>query len=448
MIMSLKKTDPEIAKLVLGEEKRQQDSLIMIPSENYTSLAVREALGSVLTDKYSEGYPGKRYYQGNEMVDRIEKLAIARAKRLFGVAHVNVQPHSGCEGNLAILSAICKVGDPILSQHLYMGGHLSMGQQASVTSKYYKPYYYGLTKEGDINWQELESQAEKYRPKIIFCGGTGFTKIFDFAKFAKIADKVGAYFVADVSHIGGLIAAGNVHPSPKNQAHVIMTTTHKTLRGPRGAMIMVTKKGLKKDSELSSKIDKAVFPGLQGGPHNNNIAAIAMALKEASSLSFQQYAKQIVKNSKALADKLIKYDFKLIGNGSENHMIWIDLSNKNIDGWTAAWACEAAGIICNRQSIPFDKKSPYYPSGLRLGTPAITTRSMKEKEMVLIASWLNEIAEHLKRIDLGGIGSKDKEKDQSARKKFKQRILKDQYLLKIKEQVQKLCRKFPVNAIK
>ena len=446
--MSLKKTDSEIAKLVLGEEKRQQDSLIMIPSENYTSLAVREALGSVLTDKYSEGYPGKRYYQGNEMVDRIEKLAIARAKRLFGVAHVNVQPHSGCEGNLAILSAICKVGDPILSQHLYMGGHLSMGQQASVTSKYYKPYYYGLTKEGDINWQELESQAEKYRPKIIFCGGTGFTKIFDFAKFAKIADKVGAYFVADVSHIGGLIAAGNVHPSPKNQAHVIMTTTHKTLRGPRGAMIMVTKKGLKKDSELSSKIDKAVFPGLQGGPHNNNIAAIAMALKEASSLSFQQYAKQIVKNSKALADKLIKYDFKLIGNGSENHMIWIDLSNKNIDGWTAAWACEAAGIICNRQSIPFDKKSPYYPSGLRLGTPAITTRSMKEKEMVLIASWLNEIAEHLKRIDLGGIGSKDKEKDQSARKKFKQRILKDQYLLKIKEQVQKLCRKFPVNAIK
>ncbi len=444
---NIRKTDLEIAKLILAEEKRQQDSLIMIPSENYTSLAVREALGSVLTDKYSEGYPGKRYYQGNEMVDQIERLAIARAKSLFGVVHVNVQPHSGCEGNLAILSAICKVGDPILSQHLYMGGHLSMGQEASVTSKYYKPYYYGLTKEGDINWQELEAQAQKHKPKIIFCGGTAFTKIFDFAKFAKIADKVNAYFVADVSHIGGLIAGG-VHPSPKNHAHLIMTTTHKTLRGPRGAMIMVTKKGLKKDSELSSKIDRAVFPGLQGGPHNNNITALAVALKEASTNEFQRYAKQIVKNSKALADKLIKYDFKLIGKGSENHMIWIDLGNKDIDGWTAAWACEAASIICNRQSIPLDKKSPYYPSGLRLGTPAITTRGMKEKEMVLIASWLNEIVEHLKRIDLGDIGSKDKEKDQSARKKFKQQILKDQYLLKIKEQVQKLCHKFPVPSLK
>ncbi|MBU4350996.1 serine hydroxymethyltransferase [Patescibacteria group bacterium] len=442
----LRRTDSEIAELILGEENRQQDSLIMIPSENYTSLAVREALGSVLTDKYSEGYPGKRYYQGNEMVDQIEKLAIARAKKLFEVAHVNVQPHSGCEANLAILTALCRINDPILSQHLYMGGHLSMGQEASITSKIYQPHYYGLTKDGDINWLELESQAKKYRPKIIFCGGTGFTKVFNFSRFAKIADKINAYFIADVSHIGGLIVGG-AHPSPKNYAHVIMTTTHKTLRGPRGAMIMITKKGLKKDPDLPAKIDKAVFPGLQGGPHNNNITALAVALNEASIPSFQRYSKQTVENSQVLAAKLIKYDFKLIGGGSQNHMIWIDLNNKRVDGWTMAWACEAAGIICNRQTIPFDKKSPYYPSGLRLGTPALTTRGMKEKEMVLIAGWLNEIIERLKNIDLKDIGSHDKEKDQQARKIFKQQIFKDKRLLDIKKQVRELCHRFPVNSI-
>jgi len=437
----LEKTDSEIAKLILAEEKRQQESLIMIPSENYTSQAVREALGSVLTDKYSEGYPGKRYYQGNQFIDEIEKLAIERAKKLFGVPYVNVQPHSGCEGNLAILGALCRPGDKILSQHLSMGGHLSMGQSASVTSKYYRPYYYGLTEKGDINWQELKIQAKKHKPKVIFCGGTAFTKVFDFAKFAKIADEVNAYFVADVSHIAGLIA-GYVHPSPKDYAHLIMTTTHKTLRGPRGAMIMVTKKGLAKDKLLAEKIDKAVFPGLQGGPHNNNIAALAVALKEANGPTFRDYARQIVKNSKTLAKELTKYGFKLIGGGSENHMIWIDLTNKGLDGWTVAWACEAAGIICNRQTIPFDKKPPYYPSGLRLGTPALTTRGMKEKEMVLIAGWLNEVVEHLRQIDLKGIGSSNKSKDQRARKIFKQKIFHDQFLLGVESRVRKLCQRF------
>jgi glycine hydroxymethyltransferase len=437
----LEKTDSEIAKLILAEEKRQQESLIMIPSENYTSQAVREALGSVLTDKYSEGYPGKRYYQGNQFIDEIEKLAIERAKKLFGVPYVNVQPHSGCEGNLAILGALCRPGDKILSQHLSMGGHLSMGQSASVTSKYYRPYYYGLTEKGDINWQELKIQAKKHKPKVIFCGGTAFTKVFDFAKFAKIADEVGAYFVADVSHIAGLIA-GKSHPSPKDYAHLIMTTTHKTLRGPRGAMIMVTKKGLAKDKLLAEKIDKAVFPGLQGGPHNNNIAALAVALKEAASPVFRNYARQIVKNSKALVEELTKHNFKLVGGGSENHMIWIDLTNKGLDGWTVAWACEAAGIICNRQTIPFDKKPPYYPSGLRLGTPALTTRGMKEKEMVLIAGWLNEVVEHLRQIDLKGIGSSNKSKDQRARKIFKQKIFHDQFLLGVESRVRKLCQRF------
>ncbi len=441
MTSKLSKTDTEISKLILAEEKRQQEVLIMIPSENYTSNAVRQALGSVLTDKYSEGYPGKRYYQGNEVIDKIESLAIERAKKLFRVAHVNVQPHSGCEGNLAILGALCRPGDKILSQHLSMGGHLSMGQQASVTSKYYKPYYYGLTKEGDINWQELESQARKYRPKVIFCGGTAFTKVFDFARFAKIAGKVEAFFVADVSHIAGLIV-GKAHPSPASFAHLIMTTTHKTLRGPRGAMIMVTKKGLAKDKLLAEKIDKAVFPGLQGGPHNNNIAALAIALKEAASPSFRLYAKQTVKNSQVLARELIKYGFKLIGNGSENHMIWIDSSNKNLDGWTLAWALEASGIIANRQTIPFDKKPAYYPSGLRLGTPALTTRGMKEKEMILIAGWINQVVNHLGKMNLADLGGRDKEKDQSARKAFKQKVFKDLFLLGIKAKVKKLCQRF------
>jgi glycine hydroxymethyltransferase len=443
---NIKKTDPEIARLILAEEKRQQDCLIMIPSENYTSKAVREALGSVFTDKYSEGYPGKRYYQGNQFVDQLERTAIERAKKLFDVPHANVQPHSGCEGNLAILSAICKVGDPILSQHLSMGGHLSMGQQASVTSKYYKPYYYGLTKDGDVNWSELESQARKHRPKIIFCGGTGFTKIFNFARFAKIADSVGAYFVADISHIPGLVV-GLVHPSPKDYAHVIMTTTHKTLRGPRGAMILVTKRGLKKDPDLADKIDKAVFPGLQGGPHNNNIAALAVALKEAGTPAFKRYAHQIVKNSQALAKELLRYDFTLVGGGSANHMIWIDLTNKNLDGWTVAWACEVAGLICNRQTIPFDPRSPYYPSGLRLGTPAITTRGMKEKEMVLIAGWLNEIVLYLQKMDLGDVGSKNKGKDQKARKNFKQTIFKDPYFLGMKKNIKTLCQRFPIPSL-
>jgi len=441
MTSKLSKTDTEISKLILAEEKRQQEVLIMIPSENYTSNAVRQALGSVLTDKYSEGYPGKRYYQGNEVIDKIESLAIERAKKLFRVAHVNVQPHSGCEGNLAILGALCRPGDKILSQHLSMGGHLSMGQQASVTSKYYKPYYYGLTKEGDINWQELESQARKYRPKVIFCGGTAFTKIFDFARFAKIAGKVEAFFVADVSHIAGLIV-GKAHPSPASFAHLIMTTTHKTLRGPRGAMIMVTKKGLAKDKLLAEKIDRAVFPGLQGGPHNNNIAALAIALKEAASPSFRLYAKQTVKNSQVLARELIKYGFKLIGNGSENHMIWIDSSNKNLDGWTLAWALEASGIIANRQTIPFDKKPAYYPSGLRLGTPALTTRGMKEKEMILIAGWINQVVNHLGKMNLADLGSRNKEKDQLARKAFKQEVFKDLFLLGIKAKVKKLCQRF------
>jgi glycine hydroxymethyltransferase len=429
--------------LIKQEEQRQEETLMLIPSENYASPAVRAALGSVLTNKYSEGYPGRRYYQGNAVIDEIETLAIDRAKKLFGTPHANVQPLSGAPANLAILGAICQVGEPILSQHLSMGGHLSMGQEASLTSKYYLAYYYGLDESGDINWPELENQAQKIKPKIIFGGATAFTKILDFSHLARIADPIGAYLVADISHISGLVAGG-VHPSPVPYAHVVMTTTHKTLRGPRGAMILVTDKGLQKDQKLGQKIDRAVFPGLQGGPHNNYIAALAIALQEAGTLSFKKYAHQVVKNSQALAGELLKFGFRLIGHGSENHLIWLDLTNKKLDGWTAAWALESAGLITNRQTIPFDPRPPYYPSGLRLGTPAVTTRGMKEKDMAMIANWLNQVIEHASRLNLGDIGNSDHHLDQSARQKFKTDIFQDRFLREIGRQVASLAQAFPV----
>lgn len=431
-----------VDKLIAQEEKRQQETLALIPSENHTSLAVRRALASRLTDKYSEGYPKKRYYQGNQFVDKIETLAIERAKKLFAVEHVNVQPYSGSPANLEILGALCGYGEVILSQHLNMGGHLSMGQTASWTSHYFKAYHYGLTKNGDIDWQELEEKALKYHPKVIFSGGTGFTKIFDFARYAKIADKVGAYLIADISHIAGLVVGG-AHPSPVKYAHIIMTTTHKTLRGPRGAMIMVTKKGLRKDPDLAKKIDFSVFPGHQGGPHNNQIAALAIALKEAETAAFRRYAKQIVKNSHVLAEALKTKGFNLVGGGSENHMIIADLTNKNIDGWTAAWALEAVGLVANRQTVPFDP-SPYYPSGLRLGTPAVTTRGMKEKEMKIIAEVINDVIEYVRKMDLRGIGSKVKVKDQAARRWFKKAIFKDKKLQVLAARVKKLTKNFPL----
>lgn len=440
----LQTIDPEIFELINEEEKRQEEVLELIPSENYVSRAVIEALGSCLTNKYSEGYPGKRYYQGNKFIDEVEILAIERTKKIFGVPFANVQSYSGSPANLAILNAVCEPNDSILSQHIYMGGHLSHGQSASIASRFYKANYYGLTNEGEINWEELERIAKEVKPKIIFCGGTAYTKIFDFKKFSEIAESTGAYFVADISHIGGLVA-GSAHPSPKDYADIIMTTTHKTLRGPRGAIIMVTDKGLQKNKDLGEKIDKAVFPGLNGGPHNNNIAAIAVSLKETESEDFKLYSQQIVKNAKVLANELIKYGYTLIGGGTENHMVWIDLTNKGIDGWIAAWALEGAGIITNRQSIPFETKSPFYPSGLRLGTPAVTTRGMKEPEMVKIAKWIDSIIKQISQIDLiRQIGNPDKQKDQEARKTFKQIINNNEYIIKIREEVKEFCKGFPI----
>lgn len=427
-----------VGELIELEKKRQQETLQMIPSENYASANVRVAMGSVFENKYAEGYPGKRYYQGNVVVDELERLCQDRAKKLFEVPHVNVQPLSGAPANLAIIKALRSSENDIqLSQLLSMGGHLSMGQEVSVTNIVMPAVHYGLTPDGEIDWKELEELAIKHKPKIIWAGGTAYTHIFQWEKYAAIADKVGAYFVADISHIGGLIAGG-AHPSPVPFAHIVMTTTHKTLRGPRGAMIMVTQKGLEKDSELAKKIDSAVFPGVQGGPHMETVAAIAVALEEASTPQFKKYSNQIVANAKTLANQLSTMDYKLIGGGTENHMVWIDLSNKSLDGWAAAWALEYAGIIANRQTVPNEKKSPYYPSGLRLGTPAVTTRGMKEPEMKKIAGWIDEVitytASKIKHVDLS----------QEERKEFKQEMIKDKKLLAIAKEVKELCKNFPI----
>jgi glycine hydroxymethyltransferase len=440
---NLGQTDSEIYNLIRSEEHRQLEGLEMIASENYVSAAVREAVGSVLENKYAEGYPGRRYYTGNEFVDEIERLTRERAKKLFGVPHVNVQPHSGSEANLEIFGALAKPEDLVLSQLLSHGGHLSMGQEASFTSKYYKSEYYHMTEQGEVNFEELDELAKKFKPRIIWSGGTGYTKVFKWDKYAEIADSVGAYFVADISHIAGLVVGG-AHPSPAAFADVIMTTTHKTLRGPRGALIMVTEKGLAKDRELPKKVDFSVFPGHQGGPHINRIAGIAVALKEAAADEFRGYAKQVVANAGTLAAELRGYGFDLVGGGSENHMIWIDLRGKGLEGWHAHVGLETVNVYGNKQTIPNDPKSAFYPSGYRIGTPAITTRGMKESDMIQVARFINEGVETFRRLNVSGIGGDDKERDQSARKEFKMRLGKDAGLVSLKNRVVEFAKGFPV----
>jgi glycine hydroxymethyltransferase len=389
--MKLSKKDSQIGKLINLETERQKTSLQMIPSENHCSPAVREALGSILTDKYAEGYPGKRYYGGNQFIDKVESLCIERAKKLFKVEHVNVQPHSGSPANAAVYMATCEPGDTIMGMALAMGGHLTHGFKLSFSGKFFKAVQYGLDPTTHlINYDEVETLTREHKPKLIWVGGSAYPRIIDFKKMGEIADSVGAYLAADIAHIAGLVAGG-AHPSPVPYVHIVTTTTHKTLRGPRGGIIMVTKKGLEKDADLAKKIDKAVFPGLQGGPHENAIAAIAVCLKEAATPAFKKYAAQIVKNAKVLAEELKKYGFNVISGGTENHLLLIDLRNKNITGADAQDLLENMGISANKNAIPFDPAPPFKPSGLRLGTPAITTRGMKEKEMKQIASWINEV---------------------------------------------------------
>ncbi len=389
--MKLSKQDAQIAKLIDLEGDRQKTSLQLIPSENHCSPAVREALGSLLTDKYAEGYPGKRYYGGNQFIDKVETLAIERAKKLFGVEHANVQPHSGSPANAAVYMATCEPGDTIMGMALPMGGHLTHGFKLSFSGRFFKPVQYGLDEKTQLlDYVALEKMAKEHKPKLMWIGGSACPRIFDWKKLGEIADSVGAYLAADIAHIAGLVAGGS-HPSPVPYVHIVTTTTHKTLRGPRGGIIMVTKKGLAKDADLAKKIDKAIFPGLQGGPHENAIAAIAVCLKEASTPAFKKYAAEIVKNAKALAGELKNYDFNLISGGTENHLMLIDLRNKHISGAEAQDLLESVGMSTNKNAIPFDPAPPFKPSGLRLGTPAITSRGMKEKEMKLIAGWINEI---------------------------------------------------------
>ena len=436
----LSQKDPAVYEILKKEDKRQRDTITLIPSENYASLEVRSTLASVFTNKYSEGYSKKRYYQGNANVDDIESLAVERAKKLFKVEHVNVQPYSGSPANTAVYFALLKpFEDKIMGLALSSGGHLTHGSPVSLSGKYFKTASFPVTRNGTLDYDEIEKLAILEKPQIIVCGFTAYPKIIDFARFGKIADKVGAYLLADISHITGLIVAG-VHPSPVEHAHIIMTTTHKTLRGPRGAMLMVTKKGLEKDPELSEKIDKAAFPGLQGGPHDNQTAAIAVALNEAGTPEFKDYGEQIVKNAKALAKSLKDFEFTLTTGGTENHLLVVDLSNKNINGALAAYSLEIAGITVNKNTIPGDKMPPFYPSGIRIGTPAVTTRGMRENEMEQIAEWINRTVETTKGNELPTA----KEKRGPFFKKFKQEFKENKELLKIAQEVRKLAKDFPL----
>ena len=375
--------DPELAGLIEGEAQRQHDKLRMIPSENYVSAAVLEACSSVLNNKYSEGYAGKRYYEGQQYVDPVEILTAERAERLFGVDHANVQPYSGSPANLAIYLAFMNPGDTFLSLELAHGGHLTHGSPVSATGKWFRPVHYGVRKEtGRVDMDDVRDLALKERPKIIICGGTAIPRTIDYPAFASIAEEVGAVLVADMAHIAGLIAGG-AHPSPVGHAPVITTTTHKTLRGPRGAMILT-------DAEHATAIDKAVFPGLQGGPHNHTTAGIAVALREAAQPPFRDYAAQVVANARALAAALLDRGFDLVSGGTDNHLLLVDLTSKGIAGKPAAKALDRAGIELNFNSVPFDQRKPFDPSGIRLGTPALTTRGLTEEHMPPLAAWLDE----------------------------------------------------------
>lgn len=388
-LMSILQTeDPEISKLINAELARQQDGLEMIPSENFTSKAVMEAMGSILTNKYSEGYPGARYYGGNKYIDQVENLARDRAKQLFGVAHANVQPYSGSPANLAIYFALLDPGDTVLGMDLAQGGHLTHGYKFNFSGKFFLAENYGVDQKTHLlDYDAIREKAKAVKPKMIICGATAYPRIIDFKKFREIADEVGAYLVADISHISGLIIAGE-HPSPVPYADVIMTTTHKTLRGPRGAMILLPKveDRLRPDGKknLAQRIDSAIMPGLQGGPHNHQTAGIAVALKEAATPEFKTYGKQIVVNAKKLAETFIAEEITLITGGTDNHLILMDVSPLGLSGKQAEELLDSVGITVNKNLVPYDTRKPMDPSGIRLGTPALTTRGFTEADMVAV----------------------------------------------------------------
>ena len=384
MFENLRKTDPEVFEAIYKELRREREGLELIASENFTSDAVMEAMGNVMTNKYAEGYPGARYYGGCEYVDIAERLAIERAKKLFGAEHANVQPHSGVQANMAVYFATLKPGDTILSMKLSHGGHLSHGHKVSFSGKIYNVVHYTVNKETErLDFDLIRELAKEHKPNIIVAGYSAYPRIIEWDKFKEIADEVGAYFMADIAHIAGLVAAG-VHPSPIPYADFVTTTTHKTLRGPRGGIIMCKE-------EHAKKLDKAVFPGAQGGPLMHVIAAKAVALKEALTEEFREYQRQIVKNAKALAKTLMEEGLRLVTGGTDNHLMLVDLRPFNLTGDVAEKALEKAGITVNKNTIPFDPQKPTVTSGIRIGTPAVTTRGMKEEEMERIGKLIARV---------------------------------------------------------
>lgn len=385
-MLTLNAADPEVAAIIRTENKRQHNKIRLIPSENYASRAVLEATGTILTNKYSEGYAQDRYYEGQQQIDKLEMLCIERAKQLFGAEHINVQPYSGSPANQAVYVGLASPGDVVMGLSLAHGGHLTHGDKVSISGMHYKAVQYGVREEdGEIDYAQVEALAKEHRPKLLFCGATAYPRIIDFERFAAIGKSVGAIVVADIAHISGLVAAG-VHPSPVPHVDVVTTTTHKSLRGPRGGMIMCKK-------EYADALDKAVFPGLQGGPHNHTTAGLAVALKEAMTPEFKAYAQQIVDNSRALAAALIERGFALSSGGSDNHLILIDVTPKGLTGRQMAKALDASGIVCNFNRIPFDPRPAMNPSGIRIGTPAITSRGFGVAEMVQLAEWMDRVAQ-------------------------------------------------------
>lgn len=446
--------DKKIYQLVRQEQKRQTEGIELIPSENYASLNVRKVLSSVFVNKYSEGYPGRRYYGGNVNVDEVERLAQERAKKLFAVPHVNVQPYSGSPANLAVYLATCKPGDVIMGQALTAGGHLTHGHKVSATGIFFQSIQYALksrqiteiknreSADSDLfDYEEIRQLAKKHKPKLIWVGATAYPLKFNYQRFAQIADEVGAYLAADIAHVAGLILGG-VHPSPVPHAHIITTTTHKTLRGPRGAMIMVTKKGLRKDPDLAKKIDKAVFPGLQGGPHDNQTAAMAVCLWEASRPSFKKYGQKVVENAKVLAKVLLEGGLTLVGGGTQNHLILADLTETlgAGAGIFTEYALDLTGLTLNKNTVPGETSSPFYPSGIRLGSPAATTRGMGVNEMKFIGKTILKVIELLKPYQL----LKIKKERAEYVKKFKKEIERKEKIRKLREEVKKVALRFPI----
>ncbi len=386
--INIKAVDKDVYDALIAEEHREQNKVLLIASENYVSKAVLEAQGSVLTNKYAEGYPGRRYYGGCEYSDIVENLAIDRAMEIFGAEHVNVQPHSGSQANMAVFLAMLNPGDTVMGMSLSHGGHLTHGSHVSFSGQIYKSVSYGVNKDtGLIDFAEIRELALRHKPRLIICGASAYSRTIDFAAFKEVAGSIGAYLMADIAHIAGLIAAG-AHPSPIPYAEFVTSTTHKTFRGPRGGMIMCK-------AEFAKKIDKVIFPGIQGGPLMHVIAAKAVAFKEAQSAEFRKYQHQVVKNAATLAEELMRLGFKVLSDGTDNHMMLLDLRNINVTGKAAEEALDLAGITVNKNSIPHDDKPATVTSGIRLGTPSITTRGMKEPEMITIAKAINDVIKQI-----------------------------------------------------